>query len=128
MGDLTADFDRSEFRCKCGCGNDNVSIELVRRLQQLRSLYGKPLYINSGCRCIKHNAEVGGVPNSAHVSEGKVGEAADISINSTEQMWELVDRIISYNLFKRLGIGKTLLHVDISTILPSPRIWPYTDK
>ena len=128
MGDLTLDFNRSEFRCKCGCGKDNISMALVNKLQQLRVNYGKPLKINSGCRCIKHNAAVGGKSNSAHICEGKEGEAADIHIESAEQLWDLVDLCFSLKIFKRIGIGTTLLHVDVSITNPTPRIWPYTDR
>ena len=36
MGDLTDNFSRSEFACKCGCGADAISLDLVERLQLLR--------------------------------------------------------------------------------------------
>lgn len=128
MGDLTANFDRKEFACKCGCGRDNISMNLVDQLQRLRVLYGKPLGINRGCSCIQHNKDVGGVPDSAHICEGKDGEAADIHIPSPDVLWVLVNMILSWKLFNRIGIGKTLIHVDVSTTLPQNCIWVYTDK
>lgn len=128
MGDISLYFDRKEFTCKCGCGRNNISLNLVFELNRLRGFYGKPIYINSGCRCIEHNTDVGGKPNSAHICEGKEGEAVDIKIVSGGQLFTLLGIIYKWQLFKRIGIGTTLLHVDISTVLPSPTVWVYSNK
>lgn len=72
-------FKKSEFSCKCGCGFDNIDLKLVTLLEQIRSHFrDKPLYITSGCRCSKHNKNVGGVQGSRHV----LGKAADIYIDN----------------------------------------------
>lgn len=80
MGDLSAHFSRSEFRCH-GIGKpghpphgDVVSPELVTRLERLRAIVGKPLKIVSGYRCPWWNAKVGGAKASQHMK----GTAADI--------------------------------------------------
>lgn len=74
-------FSKAEFKCQCGgryCNGypANVSRKLIDILEALRSYYGKPITITSGLRCARHNANVGGVSNSAH----KYGRAADIYI------------------------------------------------
>ncbi len=74
-------FSKAEFKCQCGgryCNGypANVSSKLIDILEALRSYYGKPITITSGLRCARHNANVGGVSNSAH----KYGRAADIYI------------------------------------------------
>ena len=51
----------------------NLSI-LASGLEQIRSLLGYPVHVNSGYRCPELNKTVGGVPDSAHLS----GFAADI--------------------------------------------------
>ena len=51
----------------------NLSV-LAAGLEQIRSLLGYPIHVNSGFRCVELNKAVGGVPDSAHVS----GFAADI--------------------------------------------------
>lgn len=72
-------FNKSEFACKCGCGFDNINLDLVKVLEQIRSHFGdKPLHITSGCRCASHNKSVGGVQGSRHV----LGKAADIYIDN----------------------------------------------
>ena len=69
-------FEQSEFACKCGCGFDDIDYALVLVCQQLRTAYGKPVVISSGCRCEKHNANVGGVVNSRHIH----GRAVDFCV------------------------------------------------
>ena len=54
----------------------------ARRLApKLREAWGKPLTITSGYRCARHNAEVGGVPNSRHMR----GLAADVAVPRAKQ-------------------------------------------
>jgi hypothetical protein len=53
-----------------------VDMELVDILQRIRDHFGKPVNINSGYRCEKHNAEVGGAAGSHHTK----GMAADIRV------------------------------------------------
>ena len=72
-------FQKSEFTCKCGCGFDDIDIRLVKLLEQIRSHFGdNPLIITSGCRCAKHNRNVGGVQGSRHV----LGKASDFYIKN----------------------------------------------
>lgn len=68
-------FKRAEFACRCGCGADDISPYLVACLEDVRKALDLPLIITSGVRCEKHNAAVGGVPNSRHL----YGEAADVT-------------------------------------------------
>lgn len=69
-------FKKSEFACKDGCGFDNINLKLVKILDQMREHYGRPIIITSGCRCRKHNLEVGGVQGSRH----ELGKAADLYV------------------------------------------------
>ena len=69
-------FKKSEFTCKCGCGMNNISIELVKVLEDIRNHFGQPCTVTSGCRCASHNKKVGGVQGSRHV----VGKASDIYV------------------------------------------------
>lgn len=69
-------FKKSEFTCKCGCGMNNISIELVKVLEEIRNHFGQPCTVTSGCRCASHNKKVGGVQGSRHV----VGKASDIYV------------------------------------------------
>jgi len=125
MGDLSKDFSRSEFACKCGCGFDAVKPYLVEQLQKMRDQLGFEIIVESGCRCSRHNAEVNGAVDSSHLT----GEAADLKPAGgkpwgSEVRFRFMEAALAAR-FKRVGIGETIFHVDISTILPWPRLWLY---
>ena len=54
---------------------ENVKALVENVLDPLREKYGKPIKVNSGYRCPKHNLAVGGATQSQHMK----GEAADIA-------------------------------------------------
>lgn len=109
MGDLTKNFSRAEFACKCGCGYDDIDEDLVKLLQGLRNWWRRPVRINSGCRCAEHNADVGGAPASKHV----LGIAADVTVDGIPP--EEVYRWLECLLGEAGGLGKyeTFTHVDV---------------
>lgn len=72
-------FSRSEFACHCGrCGGFPAEPRegLLREAEALRSHFGVPVTVTSGVRCASHNAAVGGVANSRHLT----GKAMDFSV------------------------------------------------
>lgn len=111
MGDLSKNFSRSEFACRC-CGKVKTNRKLIEGLQELRDLSGKPIIVNCGYRCPEHNKAVGGVKRSQHL----FGNAADIVIKGLDpiQMYHLANRI---NFFCNGGIGiypeSGFIHVDV---------------
>ena len=76
MGDLSEHFNRSEFACQCGCGFDTVDVGLIETLEEVRHYFMAPVTVTSGCRCVKHNADIGGSYDSQHAK----GRAADIKV------------------------------------------------
>ncbi len=76
MSQLSKHFNRVEFACKCGCGQDTVDVALLPTLERVRVHFGSPTTIHSGNRCETYNSKVGGAKNSQH----KKGRAADISV------------------------------------------------
>lgn len=58
-------------------------------LDPLREMYGKPITVNSGYRCTKLNAAVGGAKTSQHMR----GEAADITAGSKTENKKLFELI-----------------------------------
>jgi len=75
---LTPNFRAKEFACKmclkAGVYYNVIKPELVLKLQDVRNILGVPIIITSGCRCKKHNQEIGGASKSFHLS----GEAVDV--------------------------------------------------
>ena len=117
MGDLSEHFSRKEFECKCGCGADEVFPGLIDALEELRSRVNEPIIIVSGVRCKAHNLYVGGVPNSAHLR----GKAADIRISSSAQRYKFLKA--AFGLFRRIGIYRGFIHVDVDDSLPESVCW-----
>ena len=110
MGDLSTSFSRKEFACNCGCGFDTVSEKLVKALQTLRDIAGKPIAITSGCRCVKHNKKVKGESNSQHL----LGTAADIQISGmTPTRMKVLAECIAEFANGGIGIYSTFMHVDV---------------
>lgn len=101
-------FTREEFACHDGCGFDTVNSELLDMLENLRKHFGKPIIINCGCRCDKHNAAVGGKPKSQHL----LGNAADITVPgmTPKQVQDAFEKIYP----KQHGMGRypKFTHVD----------------
>lgn len=110
MGNMTTNFSRFEFACRCGCGYDNINPDLVAALQELRDKVGQALHVNSGCRCEEHNHNVGGARLSQHVA----GNAADISSRWLTPR-ELKKYALQVEAFRQGGIGlyPGFLHVDV---------------
>jgi len=85
-------------------------IELL--LDPIRTKWGKPIKVNSGYRCSKLNRMVGGVSTSQHV----LGEAADITVGSSEENKKLFEMILSMNiLFDQLILedGGKWIHISL---------------
>lgn len=109
MGDLTENFSRSEFACRCGCGFDDIAPELVSVLEKARSHFNKPVIVNCGCRCPSHNNEVGGAVKSQHMR----GIAADIRIQDIAP--HNVAEWFEKQFPNRYGIGRypSFTHIDV---------------
>ena len=109
MGDLSEHFSRKEFACKCGCGKADVSPELVKKLELFRALCGgKPMHINSACRCEKHNKASGGAPRSQHL----LGRAADVRKIPGMSIDEMAKHAEEAG-FDGIGKYRSFVHVDV---------------
>ena len=117
-------FERREFRCPCGeCDGFPVEPQprLVDALDGWREELGFPLVVTSGVRCARHNAAVGGAPDSRHLT----GEAADVRVDGSQRRYSMLDSVFTRSRFTRVGIGSTFIHVDVSLALPQAVCWVY---
>lgn len=106
---ISKHFRAREFKCPCcwGCVIDHTLLEV---LEDMREMLGDaPIHINSGYRCKKHNAEVGGATESQHM----LGKAADIWVEGHTP--DEVYRAACIALGKIGGAikHKTYVHVDV---------------
>ncbi len=80
-------FEKAEYRCRCGCGANTMQEKLIRNAEKVREHFGKAVNVTSGRRCSSHNARVGGVSNSRHLS----GKAMDFSVSG-----KTADQVLAY--------------------------------
>jgi len=70
--------DGGVLLCPCGCGA-KPSKEVVEKLDEVRSIYGKPIYIEQGATCEFYSVGVvGRKTTSTHIDKGQGAEAVDI--------------------------------------------------
>lgn len=71
-------FTEEEINCPCGCGA-TLSEETKEKLDKLRELYGKPIYVEQSATCEKYSVvQVGRKKTSTHIDNGSGGLAVDI--------------------------------------------------
>lgn len=106
-------FKMSEFVCRDGCSmpasaRENIEALVEAVLDPARERFGKPITVNSGYRCPRHNAAVGGVPNSQHM----LGEAADVSAGSAQGNEALRRLIKEQGVFDQMIVYDGFIHVS----------------
>ena len=108
---LSTNFKSTEFDCHGSgcCSSTLVDENLVKYLQKIRSHFGKSVHINSGYRCKKHNAAVGGASASNHMD----GEAADIRIDDVTPLE--VAQYAEHIGMLGIGVYSWGVHVDTRT-------------
>ena len=109
-------FSLYEFECPC-CKRVMLSPDLLARLNHLRMVINRPIYINSGYRCKEENHKVGGVSGSYHL----LGMAADIHVKD----FLLSDLLTIAQEIGFNGIGfyekSNFLHLDVRP--GEKRVW-----
>lgn len=110
-------FNINEFDCVCG--KNNMDGEFLTLIDRARDIAMVPFVINSGCRCDRHNTEVGSTSRN-HVE----GKAADIACTDGWKRLRIIRALMGVG-FRRIGIHKAFIHVD-NMDLPSS-IWVYNE-
>lgn len=123
---LSPHFKRSEFHCPCGCGFDEVDPELIEKLERFReAMGGHRIMILSGCRCVRHNAVVGGSVRSQHL-KGRAADLFPIDDGLDLQSPESIRAAIASG-FTGIGQGCGKFHVDVRPG-SKPVRWRYANK
>ncbi len=111
-------FTREEFDCQVS-GTNNMEMEFLEKLDELRAYCGFPFVITSGYRHptmhpIENKKEVPGT----HAQ----GIAADIKITNAADRFNLVNNAVKLG-FTGIGVASDFVHVD--TRGTTPVIWIY---
>ena len=114
-------FKISEFDSPDEVGSgERMDAEVLQMIDKARTIFGKPIRINSGVRTIAHNEKVGGSKSSSHLK----GYAIDVSCDNSADRFRLVEILMLVG-FNRLGIAKTFIHVDNDPNKSKNVIWVY---
>ena len=104
---LTEHCNRQQFDCPCVCGSGTIMQNIVLKLEEGRVAINRPMNINSGIRCLEHNRSIGSSDTSSHIK----GIAVDVGCTFMSDRLELMSEFVKH--FKRIGIHKEFIHVDI---------------
>jgi uncharacterized protein YcbK (DUF882 family) len=118
-------FTLEEFACK-HCGKNEISHDLIDKLQELREECEFPFIITSGYRCSEHPAEINKDKPGMHAK----GLAVDILVSGS-QAYEVVSAAPSFG-FTGIGVNQKgkdrFIHLDINGDKNGkirPYIWSY---
>ena len=156
-------FKASEFVCnpqQCGCGFGlnlgDIDPRLLDILDVIREATGAPITVNSGCRCQRHNARVGGVvavkyyvpgtrkldlskyprgakggPKDSNHTHGTAADIKCVKLNA-KQLYDLILRLHKAGKLPQLagiGIYDTFVHVDVNPkVAGRLRMWDERTK
>lgn len=114
-------FNYSEFDSPDVQGSGQMmDRKILMMLDIVRENFGKPIHITSGFRTPSHNEAVGGVESSSHLK----GLAVDIACDNSIDRYDLLNCLQDVG-FKRIGVAKTFIHVDIDPDKTQNVIWTY---
>lgn len=124
---LYPNFTRDEFKCK-HTGKCEMRPEFMELMQEIRSRYGKPIYISSGYRDPSHPIEAMKDKPGEHTE----GMAADI-ICYTDNALKLLDIVLNLSV-TRIGLhqkgraSSRYMHIGLGDKLTNTytsSIWTY---
>lgn len=117
-------FTMVELACS-HCGQFNFHPGVLDILQNAREDLNESMNITSGCRCFIHNAAVGGVGGSTHISDkpayanlGQLGTlAVDIHTPSGSYRGRLMAVLWKYKFTLGINFVKNFVHGDLRTLV-----------
>jgi hypothetical protein len=98
---------------------------LLNKLTTARKTANIPFFITSGCRCPEHNAKIGGVKNSDHLSNAQnICCGVDIGCTTDSNRYKLIKSLLDAGI-NRIGISYKFVHAGIDVRNPKEVIWFY---
>jgi uncharacterized protein YcbK (DUF882 family) len=124
---ISKNFNTKEFQCQCSrpaCVEQRISLDLIEKLEQIRSQVGQPLIVTSGYRCFNHQQDLKDKGTVATVIAQKsthvLGDAADIKIPKNNTIEQFLEKCEPH--FESIGVANTFLHLDLRK---GKRRWNY---
>ena len=99
-------FKIEDFACK-ETGENEISVDFIHALDQLRAACNFPFIVTSGYRSKEHSVEKRKQNPGTHAQ----GIAADIKVSGGAQRLSIVKHASAMGM--SVGVAKTFVHVDI---------------
>ena len=120
MGDMSTNFSRYEFACKCGCGGDTMDAATLEAGEAIREHFNARVTVTSAYRCFEYNripVSEGG-PGSNDASQHPRGRAMDIVVEGipASRVAEYAETVL---LLGGVGRYNTFTHIDTRTNGPA---------
>jgi zinc D-Ala-D-Ala carboxypeptidase len=114
-------FKLEDFDCQ-ETGDNEMDVEFIHKLDQLREACGFPFIITSGFRSKDHSIEKRKEKAGTHAQ----GIAADIRARNGNERYKIVQEAIKLG-FTGVGIARTFIHVDSRIVGAdkAPVMWCY---
>jgi len=114
-------FKLEDFDCQ-ETGDNEMDVEFIHKLDQLREACGFPFIITSGFRSKDHSIEKRKEKAGTHAQ----GIAADIRARNGNERYKIVQEAIKLG-FTGVGIARTFIHVDSRVVGAdkAPVMWCY---
>ena len=114
-------FCEGEFlRCEPPCDIEQMDVNFLKTLDRIRECASIPLVLNCAYRSRQHDVKKGRSGNSAHTR----GLAVDIRCTTSSNRMKIVRAALACGI-RRIGIGRTFIHLDSDPSLPQDVIWDY---
>ena len=116
-------FRESEFKaCSPACSLQDMKQHTMEKLDAAREMAGIPFVLNSAYRSPQWDKSKGRSGTGAHTT----GCAVDIRCNTNANRLKIVMACLDVG-FRRIGIGKTYIHVDDDPAKTPNVLWHYYD-
>ena len=116
-------FQESEFKaCSPSCSLQDMKQHTMDKLDAARALAGIPFVLNSAYRSPAWERSHGRTGTGAHPH----GCGVDIRCNTSANRMKIIQSCLAVG-FRRIGIGKTYIHVDDDETQAQNVIWHYYD-
>lgn len=121
---MTPHFSVAELACKCGCGM-LPKIDFMEKVETLRSVYGKPMKVNSAARCPEYNAKVS---STGLTGPHTTGRAIEFGVSGADAH-QLLRLAMRFGNFTGIGVSQKgphasrFLHFDC--VDGPSRLWSY---
>ena len=114
-------FPESEVKkCVPSCSERDMDGAFLSLLDEVREKAGIPLVLNCAYRSSSWDKSKGRSGNSAHTR----GKAVDIRCNASVTRYKIVKAALDCGV-RRIGIGKSFVHLDNDDSLPQDVIFHY---